>query len=67
MLLFFFRIHGVAEDFIISLGKNLKLNSSLKALNLAKQMTRKRTKKFGDIKVSLSHPYFWAPFVYIGD
>jgi len=55
------------KDFIISLGKELKTNSGFSALKNTKKKIMNKIKKFGNIKVSLAHPYFWSSFVYIGD
>ena len=55
------------KDFIVLLGKELKKNEGYKALKNVKSTIRERVKKFGEIEVSLAHPYFWSSFVYIGD
>jgi len=55
------------KDFIVLLAKELKKNEGYKALKNVKSKIRDRIKKFGDIDVSLAHPYFWSSFVYLGN
>jgi CHAT domain-containing protein len=49
--------------------RNLKQNkmSKANALRRAKLYLMKQTKKIGNIRISYSHPFFWAPFVLIGN
>ena len=41
--------------------------SKAEALRAAKLSLMKREKKIGNRTISYSHPFFWAPFILIGD
>jgi CHAT domain-containing protein len=49
----FRRLHGGSEN--------------LAALEDARSLIRGDTLDNGAAKISRGHPYFWAPFVYVGD
>ncbi|MEJ2628318.1 MAG: CHAT domain-containing protein, partial [bacterium] len=47
---------------------NLKQGmNKVRALQQAKLSLMNTTKKQGDLEISYSHPFFWAPFILIGD
>lgn len=56
------------QDLMTGVFKQIKLgNNSLTALTLARKQLRAKPLVLGLRGVSQAHPYFWAPFVFVGD
>jgi CHAT domain-containing protein len=57
-----------ARDLMVATFRNLKEISGPEALRRAKLQMKGLTRDMGDgRKLSLSHPFFWAPFVLVGE
>jgi len=59
-----------ARDLMVETFKKMKKEASSKALREAKLEMRKSFRHLGEKtgrKLSLSHPFFWAPFVLVGE
>jgi CHAT domain-containing protein len=57
-----------ARDLMVATFRELKVSSGPDALRQAKLDMKGSTRKMKDgRKLSLSHPFFWAPFVFVGE
>ncbi len=57
-----------ARDLMVDMFKNKKKHSSPEALRDAKLKMKSYVRDMGEgFKLYLSHPFFWAPFVLVGE
>ena len=56
-----------AKDLMVETFKNMKKEAKPEALRDAKLSMKKSIRQKGQEKLSLSHPFFWAPFVLVGE
>jgi CHAT domain-containing protein len=56
-----------ARDLMVETFKNMQKGGRPEALREAKLNMKKSIRQMGKEKVSLSHPFFWAPFVLVGE
>jgi len=56
-----------ARDLMVETFKNMQKGGRPEALREAKLNMKKFIRQMGKEKVSLSHPFFWAPFVLVGE
>ncbi|MBW1693616.1 MAG: CHAT domain-containing protein [Deltaproteobacteria bacterium] len=56
-----------ARDLMIKTFKQMKKERSPSALRTAKLAMKSQTRTFEGKTLSLSHPFFWAPFVLVGE
>ena len=56
-----------ARDLMVDTFRNMNKEVKPEALRKAKLMMKNSTRQKGKEKLSLSHPFFWAPFVLVGE
>ncbi len=56
-----------ARDLMVETFNNITKYKKPEALRQAKLRMMRSSRDMGDMKLSLSHPYFWAPFVLVGE
>jgi CHAT domain-containing protein len=56
-----------AKDLMVEMFRNMKRQPRPEALREAKLKMKASVRDIDGIKVSLSHPFFWAPFVLVGE
>jgi CHAT domain-containing protein/tetratricopeptide (TPR) repeat protein len=56
-----------ARDLMVGTFKNMNKEAKPEALRKAKLSMKNSTRQKGGEKLSLSHPFFWAPFVLVGE
>jgi CHAT domain-containing protein len=56
-----------ARDLMVETFKNMNGEAKPEALRKAKLAMKGSMREAGKVKFSLSHPYFWAPFVLVGE
>jgi len=56
-----------ARDLMVDTFRNMNKEAKPEALRKAKLSMKRSIRQMGKEKVSLSHPFFWAPFVLVGE
>ena len=56
-----------ARDLMVNTFKNMNQEARPEALRKAKLTMKSSSRQVGKATFSLSHPYFWAPFVLVGE
>jgi len=56
-----------AKDLMVETFKNMNKEAKPEALRKAKLTMKSSITQKGNEKISLSHPFFWAPFVLVGE
>ena len=56
-----------ARDLMVNTFKNMNQEARPEALRKAKLTMKSSSRQVGKEKLSLSHPFFWAPFVWVGE
>jgi CHAT domain-containing protein len=56
-----------SRDLMVETFKEMKEVDRDKALRIAKLKMKKSSRSVGESELSLSHPFFWAPFVLVGE
>jgi CHAT domain-containing protein/Tfp pilus assembly protein PilF len=56
-----------ARDLMVNTMRLMRVKTKPEALREAKLKMKKSIRQRGNEKISLSHPFFWAPFVLVGE
>jgi CHAT domain-containing protein len=56
-----------ARDLMVGTIRDMKKEAKPEALREAKLEMKSGTRKMGKENLSLSHPFYWAPFVMVGE